>query len=42
MTHSQSPDYADASLWRGTTIIAVRKNGRLIVAVMDRSRSARP
>ena len=32
MTHASSPDYADASLWRGTTIIAVRKDGRLVVA----------
>lgn len=24
-------DYADASLWRGTTILSVRKNGKLVV-----------
>ncbi len=27
MTH----DYADASLWRGTTILTVRKNGKVVV-----------
>lgn len=27
MTH----DYADASLWRGTTILSVRKNGKVVV-----------
>ncbi len=32
MTQSMTPDYADASQWRGTTIIAVRKGGRLVVA----------
>ena len=28
MTH----DYADASQWRGTTILSVRKNGRVVIA----------
>lgn len=32
MTQSMTPDYADATQWRGTTIIAVRKGGRLVVA----------
>lgn len=32
MTQSLSHDYADATQWRGTTIIAVRKGGRLVVA----------
>ncbi len=26
-----SQDYADASLWRGTTILSVRKNGKVII-----------
>ncbi len=30
--HSYTHDYADASLWRGTTILAVRKGGRVVVA----------
>lgn len=28
---SQTHDYADASLWRGTTILTVRKNGKVVV-----------
>jgi ATP-dependent HslUV protease subunit HslV len=33
MTHPQtSPhDYADASQWRGTTILSVRKNGKVVI-----------
>jgi len=32
MTHASPTDYADASQWRGTTIVAVRKAGKLVVA----------
>ncbi|WP_300542686.1 ATP-dependent protease subunit HslV [Maricaulis sp.] len=32
MTHATTPDYADATQWRGTTIVAVRKGGRLVLA----------
>ncbi len=32
MKTSTSPDYADAALWRGTTILAVRKNGKAVIA----------
>jgi len=33
MTHSHNPphDYADASQWRGTTILSVRKNGKVVI-----------
>jgi ATP-dependent HslUV protease subunit HslV len=33
MTHSPTPpyDYADASQWRGTTILSVRKNGKVVI-----------
>ncbi len=31
MTYSPHHDYADASQWRGTTILSVRKNGKVIV-----------
>ncbi len=32
MTHSPSNyDYADASQWRGTTILTVRKNGKVVI-----------
>jgi len=31
MTYNPQFDYADASLWRGTTILTVRKNGKVVV-----------
>lgn len=31
MTYNPHHDYADASQWRGTTILSVRKNGKVIV-----------
>lgn len=30
-TYNPAHDYADASLWRGTTILSVRKNGKVVV-----------
>jgi ATP-dependent HslUV protease subunit HslV len=32
MTYRHEHDYANAQLWRGTTILSVRKNGRLVIA----------
>ena len=31
MTYNPHHDYADASQWRGTTILSVRKNGKVVV-----------
>lgn len=31
MTYNPSRDYADASQWRGTTILSVRKNGKVVI-----------
>jgi len=31
MTYNPHHDYADASQWRGTTILTVRKNGKVVV-----------
>ena len=31
MTYDPHHDYADASKWRGTTILSVRKNGKVVV-----------
>ena len=31
MSYDPMRDYADASQWRGTTILSVRKNGKVVV-----------
>ena len=28
---TQNPDYANAALWRGTTILTIRKNGKVVI-----------
>ena len=28
----EAQKYADASLWRGTTILSIRKNGKVVIA----------